>query len=113
MARYIEEEAFVEFVQKHFCEGCNNYGGVKCRSCSVADAISMVESAPTAEVVAKVELDAMRGAANSYKMHYEGAIKEYRQKVYSKMGKYTVFGREYIQRIMREVENEMVGNKDV
>lgn len=36
-------------------------------------------------------------------------IEEYRKKVYSKMEKYTVFGREYIQRIMREVENEMKG----
>lgn len=76
MPRYIEEDAFVEFVKKHFCNGCDSYGGVKCRSCSVDDAMSMVESAPTAEVVAKVELDAMRGAANSYKMHYENAKKE-------------------------------------
>ena len=36
-------------------------------------------------------------------------IEEYRKKVYSKMGKYTVMGREYIQRIMREVEKEMKG----
>lgn len=34
-------------------------------------------------------------------------IEEYRKKVYSKMEKYTVFGREYIQRIMREAEKEM------
>lgn len=33
-------------------------------------------------------------------------IEEYRKKVYAKMEKYTVFGREYIQRIMREVEKE-------
>lgn len=36
-------------------------------------------------------------------------IEEYRKKVYSKMEKYTIFGREYIQRIMREVEKEMKG----
>ena len=101
MPRYIEEETFVNFVQEHFCNGCNNYNGVKCRSCSVDDAISFVESAPTAEVVARAEfdrvanelkrvenlyfakvaqaevgIDAMRGAANSYKMHYEIAKKE-------------------------------------
>ena len=28
------------------------------------------------------------------------------------MEKYTVFGREYIQRIMRDVEKEMVGDKN-
>lgn len=38
-------------------------------------------------------------------------IEEYRKKVYSKMEKYTVFGREYIQRIMREVEKEMKGGE--
>lgn len=31
---------------------------------------------PTADVVPRVELDAMRGAANSYKMHYEKAKQE-------------------------------------
>lgn len=34
-------------------------------------------------------------------------IGEYRKRVYAKMEKYTVFGREYMQRIMREVENAM------
>ena len=38
-------------------------------------------------------------------------IEEYRKKVYSKMEKYTVFGREYIQRIMRESEKEMKGGE--
>lgn len=38
-------------------------------------------------------------------------IEEYRKKVYAKMEKYTVFGREYIQRIMREVEKEMNGGE--
>ena len=31
---------------------------------------------PTADVVPRAELDAMRGAANSYKMHYENARQE-------------------------------------
>ena len=39
-------------------------------------------------------------------------IEEYRKKVYSKMEKYTVFGREYIQRIMREAEKEMKGGAE-
>jgi hypothetical protein len=56
MPRYIEEEAFVNFVQEHFCNGCNNYNGVKCKSCSVDDAISFVESAPTADVVPRSEV---------------------------------------------------------
>ena len=35
-------------------------------------------------------------------------VEEYRKRVYRKMEKYTVFGREYIQRIMREVAKEML-----
>lgn len=36
-------------------------------------------------------------------------IEEYRKKVYAKMGKHTIFTREYIHRIMREVEKKMKG----
>lgn len=57
MPRYIEEETFVKFVEEHFCNGCNNYNGVKCKSCSVDDAIGFVESAPTADVV---EIETLR-----------------------------------------------------
>lgn len=39
-------------------------------------------------------------------------LEEYRKRVYSKMEKYTVFGREYIQRIMREVAKEMLEGKN-
>lgn len=38
-------------------------------------------------------------------------IGEYRKRVYAKMEKYAVFGREYMQRIMREVEKEMTEGK--
>ena len=54
-----------------------------------------IQKAPTANVAPKSEV-----------------VEEYRKKVYRKMEKYTVFGREYIQRIMREVEKEMVGDKN-
>jgi Fe-S oxidoreductase len=39
-------------------------------------------------------------------------IEEYRKKVNRKMEKYTIFGREYIQRIMREVAKEMKGGAE-
>ena len=54
-------------------------------------------------------------AENIYNAGYRKpseVIEEYRKKVYSKMEKYTVFGREYIQRIMREVEKEMEGGAE-
>lgn len=41
------------------------------------------------------------------------AIEEFRQTVNSKIKKYNLFGKEYIQRIMQEVQKEMVGEKDV
>ena len=118
MPRYIEEEAFVNFVNEHFCNGCNNYNGIKCKSCSVDDAISFVESAPTADVVPKsqydlavaereanvkgftaqieqlnIEIQALRGAANSYKMHYEKTKNE------------------LAREIIEEVENLLRSNK--
>lgn len=41
-------------------------------------------------------------------------IEEYRQKVNTKMGKHThLLGKEYVQRILREVKKEMVGDNDV
>lgn len=49
--------------------------------------------------------------AKGYRKQSE-VIEEYRKKVYSKMEKYTVFGREYIQRIMREAEKEMKGGAE-
>lgn len=48
-----------------------------------SEAGRVIDRMPTADVVPKsevdrltVELDAMRGAANTYKMHYENAMKE-------------------------------------
>lgn len=57
----------------------------------------------------------VRLASNLYNKGYRKqseVIEEYRKKVYSKMEKYTVFGREYIQRIMREAEKEMKGGAE-
>lgn len=57
---------------------------------------------------------AMQYAKRAYEKGYRKqseVIEEYRKKVYSKMEKYTVFGREYIQRIMREAEKEMKGGE--
>ena len=39
-------------------------------------AIPMLKNAPTEDVIPRVELDAMRGAANSNKMHYENVKSE-------------------------------------
>jgi hypothetical protein len=31
------------------CDTCNNYGGVKCRSCHIDDAVGIIESVPSVE----------------------------------------------------------------
>ena len=76
MARYINEDEFVEWVKEHWCADCQNDNGLRCRVCWIDDAIDIVEEAPEADVVPRIELDAMRSAANSYKMHYENAKSE-------------------------------------
>jgi hypothetical protein len=90
--------AYIDTNELFKCETCRRYKGDKCLAwCENGECYSPnMKKIPTADVVPKSEV-----------------IEEYRKKVYSKMEKYTVFGREYIQRIMREVEKEMVGKKDV
>lgn len=55
-------------------------------------------------------------AENLYKAGYRKAsdvIEEYRQKVNTKMGKHThLLGKEYVQRILREVKKEMLEGKE-
>ena len=94
MPRYIDADALIENIKRVYCTDCNNYNEVRCRACGTDDAMLMIEDAPTADVAPKNEL-----------------LKKYRKKVYRKMEKYSIFAREYIQRIMREVEKEMVGDQ--
>lgn len=53
-----------------------------------ADMTESLRLAAEANKDMSVELDAMRGAANSYKMHYENAIKEFAQRLKKKMYPY-------------------------
>lgn len=73
MPRYIDaDKADVEQIACFY--------GAECR---LEDVQEWLDEQPTADVVPredydnlKIELDAMRGAANSYKMHYEGLARE-------------------------------------
>lgn len=76
MARYIDVDKAIEEARLSYCKNCNSYNGVMCRACSFDDAMLYIDNAPTEDVVPRAELDAMRGAANSYKMHYENAKTE-------------------------------------
>lgn len=45
---YLERNALIERIEKAYCDGCENYNGVRCRACGIGDAIDVVEDAPTA-----------------------------------------------------------------
>lgn len=110
MARYIDADAAVEEARlTHSCHG------IICRSCIFDDTISFIEDYPAADVVPKSEVDrleyekqlifeegqawhdkaeqnalelkAMRGAANSYKMHYEKAKSEVAMEIFEEIQK--------------------------
>lgn len=83
MPRYIDVKMALEIAKAEF--GTGDQGTVSW----------LLSHTPTADVAPKSDV-----------------IAEYRKKVYAKMGKYTIFGREYIQRIMREVEKEMKGGTE-
>jgi hypothetical protein len=80
MARYIDAEhlmqklsRMIDFCEKHKVSGLNALFqmGDAIMDCPTADV------APKSEVAAvKIELEAMRTAANAYKMHYEKAKSE-------------------------------------
>jgi hypothetical protein len=45
---YLERNALIERIEKAYCDGCDNYNGVRCSACGIGDAIEVVEDAPTA-----------------------------------------------------------------
>lgn len=45
---YLERNALIERIEKAYCDGCENYNGVRCSACGIGDAIEVVEDAPTA-----------------------------------------------------------------
>ena len=51
MPRYIDADALVENIKRVYCADCNNYNEVRCRACGTDDAITMIDDAPTVEVI--------------------------------------------------------------
>jgi hypothetical protein len=45
--RLIDADAFEADCRKRYCTGCENYNGIKCKSCWVADMLDEIENAPT------------------------------------------------------------------
>ena len=49
--RLIDGNARIEEIRKAYCTNCENYDGVRCRSCWVDDVIGFLEDAPTVDAV--------------------------------------------------------------
>jgi len=49
--RLIDVNARIEEIRKAHCTNCDNYDGVRCRSCWVDDGIGFLEDAPTVDAV--------------------------------------------------------------
>ena len=47
--RLIDVDARITEIRKAYCTGCDNYQGVRCRSCWVDDAIGLFDDAPTVD----------------------------------------------------------------
>ena len=51
MARLIDADKRIAEIKKLYCDGCDNYGGAKCRACWVDDAMCLIEDATTVDAV--------------------------------------------------------------
>ena len=106
MAEYIEREAVEEIMQKHICSDCTNEKSLDCPLCQLHRPFDEISKIPTADVVPKseveklkqdleiaeiaienrnIELEGMRTAANSYKMHYEQAKAEVAREIFEEI----------------------------
>ncbi len=36
---YLERNVFIERIKKAYCDGCENYNGVKCHACGIGDGV--------------------------------------------------------------------------
>lgn len=81
MARYINKDEFIAQIQDNFCTECNNYDGVKCKSCGIDDTIEMVENADEADVVPKSEV-ARELLSDLKKAVHDKAVYSYSKEMY-------------------------------
>ena len=77
----ISSKKAMDVKEKSICPNCIHHNlciaenNQPCFECNrFIDAKGAIKNAPTADVAPKVELEAMRSAANCYKLHYEEAV---------------------------------------
>jgi hypothetical protein len=76
--RPIDADALVENIKRVYCTDCDNYGGVRCRACGTADALDMVDGAPTALTEKEIlSLRAVAYGANTNKKLVAGFFTVY------------------------------------
>ena len=51
MAKLIDADKRIAEIKKIYCDGCDNYGGVKCLDCWVDDAMCLIDDAPSVDAV--------------------------------------------------------------
>ena len=51
MAMLIDADKRIAEIKKIYCDGCENYGGAKCRACWVYDAMCLIDDATTVDAV--------------------------------------------------------------
>lgn len=51
MERLIDADKRIAEIKKIYCDGCDNYDGVRCRACWVDDAICLIDNATTVDAV--------------------------------------------------------------
>lgn len=79
MARLIDADKRISEIKKHYCDGCDNYGGAKCRACWVDDAMCLIEDATTVDAVPVVRCRECKHYEMGVclKIYSDGAVSQY------------------------------------
>lgn len=76
MARLIDADKRIAEIKKIYCDGCDNYGGAKCRACWVDDAMCLIDDAATVDAVPVVRCRQCKHCdpENHHCDHYMGTV---------------------------------------
>lgn len=107
-----------EYIERT-CKDCIHYDMCKYRPLAIGVDICDVFR-DTADVVPRAEMEqwkilveAQRKRIDELNKSKAEVARAFRQRMNEKMGKHThLLGKEYVQRIMREVEKELIGEED-
>ena len=75
--RLIDADARIEEIRKAHCTNCDNYDGVRCRSCWVDDGIGFLEDTPTVDAVEVPDKELLRAIKLLIKQYEHSKNSEY------------------------------------